>query len=52
MKLVATGLLGPVLLRPQIYVVGVLHGVLLPCLQSLSIPGQTHMHTDREDNTV
>lgn len=24
------------------YVVGSLHGVILPCLQSLSIPGQTH----------
>lgn len=23
------------------YLVGILHGVILPCLQSLSIPGQT-----------
>ena len=34
--------LGSVLPLPsQSYVVGFLHGVILPCLQSLSIPGQT-----------
>lgn len=26
---------------PESYVVGFLHGVILPCLQSLSVPGQT-----------
>lgn len=40
-------LLGSYALRPlsppKLYVVGFLHGVLLPCLQSLSIPGQTQL---------